>query len=162
MQLMSDNGFSPQEILIFTNGSKTGLEDGTREVGCAVVIPSLGKEFKFKLNSLSSFYRRLPIAEVITMNSAMDIVLSEKLNSINICSDLLSALTKLKTSLLSVFPFVRSDLDPSLMDLLLKVTRLFANDIHGLLGILLIKGLKAMGWQTPVQKAQLRLVCSNL
>jgi len=100
-------------------------EEGIHEVGCAVMIPSLGKDFKFKLNGLSSSYT----AEVIAMNNAMDIV-SEKWDSINVCFDSLSALTKLKTSLLSVFPFVKSYLDPSLMDFLLKVTRLSANGIQ--------------------------------
>jgi len=71
-----------------------------------VVVPS--KDFKFKLNRFSSSYT----AEVIAMNNAMDIAISEKWDSINVCSDSLSALTKLKTTLLSVFPFVRSDLSP--------------------------------------------------
>jgi len=103
-----------------------GSENGTHEVGCAVVIPCLGKDYKYKLNELSSFYT----AEIIDINNAMDIATFEKWDYINVCSDSLSALTKLKLVLSSVFPFVRLDLSPSLMDLLLKVTRTTANGIN--------------------------------
>jgi len=50
-------------------------------VGCAIVIPCLQKEFKYKLNDNSNSYT----AETIAIVKAMDLTLIEA--SINICTD---------------------------------------------------------------------------
>jgi len=126
MQLIFDSKFNPQEISISTDGSWMGSKDGSHEVGCALVIPCLDKDYKYKLNILSSSYT----TEIIAMNNALEIAMSEKWVSINICSDSLSTLTKLKFVLSSVFPIVCSDLSPSLMEFSLKITRLSANGIN--------------------------------
>jgi len=125
LQLIQDNKPDPQEIFIFTAGLRMESGDGDLEVGCAVVIPCLSKSYKFKLNRLSSSYT----SELIAMISAMDIVLSERWTSIN-DSDSLSALTKLKSILSSLFPFAKTDLGPSVINLLLRVAKLSFNDVN--------------------------------
>jgi len=120
LQLINDNTFESQEISIFTDGSRMLSDEGECEVSCAIVIPCLGKTYMFKLNRLSSSYT----SELMAMINAMDIALSECWTSINVCSDSLSALTKLESVLSSFFPFVRSDLEPSVMNLSLKVVKL--------------------------------------
>jgi len=62
-------------------------------LGCAVIIPSLQKEVMYKLNNNSCSY----MAESIAIIKAMDLSLDEGWASINICSDSLSVLTKIKS-----------------------------------------------------------------
>jgi len=63
------------------------------------------------------------------MIKTIDITSSEGWISINVCSDSLSALTKLKSVLSSLFLFTRIDLEPSVMNLSLKTAKLFSRGI---------------------------------
>jgi|GEM_PF-4450009 len=101
-------------------------DDGDFDVGCAVMVSCLGKSYQFKLSRFSSSYT----SELIGMIKAMDIALSECWTSINICSDSLSASTKLESVLSSLYPFARTDLGPSVFDVSLKTVKLVFNDVH--------------------------------
>jgi len=74
-----------------------------------VVIPSLKVNYMYKFNKFSSSYT----AEAMTILKALDLAMNEKWISINICSDSLSLLLELKTDLYSIFPFIKSNLNPT-------------------------------------------------
>jgi len=125
LQLINDNKADSQEISIFTDGSRMMADDGNFDMGCSVVIPCLGKSYLFKLNRSSSSYT----SELIAMIKAMDTTLSERWTSINICFDSLSALSELESTLSSLFPFARTDLGPSVMNLSLMTAKLSSRDV---------------------------------
>jgi len=116
-QLLSANNESSGSVTIFTDGSKTNLEDGSPQVGCAMVIPDRGLQKGFKLNNLSSSFT----AEAFAIIESLDYAMLGSCSSINICSDSLSVLTKLNSGLDTIFPFNRTDLSPIIMDVLLKI-----------------------------------------
>jgi len=93
-------------------------------VGCAIVIPCLQKDFKYKLNDNFSLYT----AETII--KAMDLTLIKGWASINICTDSSSVLTKTKFDLSRKFPFTRSNISPTMSDLLLKINKLINSNIN--------------------------------
>jgi len=114
-QLIKDKKIDSSEISIFTDGSRMYSDEGNCDVGCAVIIPSLKVNYMYKLNNFSSSYT----AEAIAILQALDewngyhfsnLAMNEKWISINICSDSLSLLVKLKTDLSSVFLLLRQTL----------------------------------------------------
>jgi len=64
------------------------------------------------------------------MLNVMGLALAEKWTSINIYSDSLSLLMKLKADLSSIFPFVNSNLNLILPELLLKISKVIYSDIN--------------------------------
>jgi len=55
-QLLAANNEISESVIIFTDGSKSSLEDGSPQVGCAQVIPDRGLQKGFKLNNLSNSF----------------------------------------------------------------------------------------------------------
>jgi len=125
VQLINDLKIDPYELSIYTDGSRMSIDQGEGVVGCAVVAPSRGLMYQFKLNNSTSSYS----AELIAIQKAIDITKSENWSSINVCSDSLSALTRLESVLLSLTPFARTDLSPLVMELALSVSRLLSRGI---------------------------------
>jgi len=77
-------------------------------VGCAAVIPNFKVKYMYRFNRFSSSYT----AEAVAILKALGLALNEQWTSINICSDSLSLLTKIKSDLSFIFPFIKSDLNP--------------------------------------------------
>jgi len=93
-------------------------------VGCAVVVPCFKMKFMYRLNRFSNSY----IAEALAILKALGLALTKQWSSINICSDFLNLLLKLKTDLSSIFPFIKSNLNSILMELLLKIVKVVYSD----------------------------------
>jgi len=121
-QLISGKKINSNEIPIYTDGSRSCSDDGNCDMGCAVVCFEM--KFMYRLNKFSSSYT----AEAVAILKALDLALIEKWTSINICSDSLSLLLKLKTDLSSIFPL--SNLNLTLMKLLLKIIKVIYLDIN--------------------------------
>jgi len=62
-QLILEHKFSPEELDVFTDGSRTLSEDGSCYVSCAVFVPGMDITYKLKLNDMTSSY----MAEVFAM-----------------------------------------------------------------------------------------------
>jgi len=92
--------------------SSRTVPDHARMMGIVMwgmlVAPCLKVKYIYRLNSLSSSYTTEAIA--ILKAVSLVLLLAEKWTSINICSDSLSLLMKLKADLSSIFPFVKSNL----------------------------------------------------
>jgi len=125
LQQISDKKVDSSEILIFMDDSRSCSDDGNCDVECAVVVPCLKMKFMYRLNDFSNSYT----VEAIAILKTMDLALAEKWTSINVCSDSLSLLMKLKTGLSSIFLFVNSNLNPTLMELLLKISKMIYSGI---------------------------------
>jgi len=118
-QLFSDKKANPNEVPIFTDDSRSYSDDRNCDVGCAVIVPCFGMKFGYKLNDFSSSYT----AEAVAVLEVVSLALIEQWTSINICSDSLSLLLKLRNDLSSIFPFIKSNLNHILMELLLKIVK---------------------------------------
>jgi len=126
LQLINDKKSDPTEIAIYTDGSRSGTEEGNFIVDCAIVVPSLKIDYKYKLNENTSSYT----AKAIAITKALDQAIREGWSYINICTDSLSVLTKIKSDLLRLFPFIRSNLSPIMFELLLAINKLRYSNIN--------------------------------
>jgi len=115
-QLILDNRRNLHEISIFTDGSSSSSEDRRLNVGCD---SKTIHNFDYTDNHLSSSFT----AEAIVILKVMEKTVSERWTAINICSDSMSVLMKLKSDLSFIFPFVKSNLSPIMAEFLLKVTK---------------------------------------
>jgi len=95
-------------------------------VDCAIIIPSLKKELKYKLNDNTSSHT----AESTAIIKALDHAIIEGWSFINICTNSLSVLTKVKSDLFRMFPFTRSNLFPTMSELLLGINKLRYSNIN--------------------------------
>jgi len=65
-QLLKDIEKGPDEIVIYTDGSRTVAEDpekGGNLVGCAILVPHMKKSFSFKLGPMTNSF----MAEVLAL-----------------------------------------------------------------------------------------------
>jgi len=126
-QLIKDSRKSLDEVVIFTDGSKTLAEDSNMDnnkVGCAIFIPLLDKSFSYKLNPLTSSF----MAEVWAIDKVCHLIDSHSWQYINVCSDFLSVLTALKFAELEFFPKAINKLNTGLADLSYKISRINFNN----------------------------------
>jgi len=73
VQLTKEAMSSPEEIAIYTDGSRTVVEDtveGGNLVGCAVLAPHIDKSYIFKLNPMTSSFT----AEVLAIDKALQLM----------------------------------------------------------------------------------------
>ncbi|XP_036141245.1 uncharacterized protein LOC118645052 [Monomorium pharaonis] len=71
------------EITIYTDGSRTELNDGSFLVGSGIFIYNFNTCFKYKLNSYSSSFS----PESIAIKKAIELAVANNWSYINICSD---------------------------------------------------------------------------
>jgi len=95
IQLILEKRESPEEIDIYTDGSRIIGKDKECLVGCAIYILKLNIIHKLKLNDLTSSY----MVEVY----ALDLIKLHTWPQINVCTDSLSLLQSLENSQLSLF-----------------------------------------------------------
>jgi len=128
-QLLQDSKKYPEEIIIYTDGSKYVREDPKEDeilVGCAVLIPFMDKSFSFKLNSMTNSFT----AEVLAIDKALQLTDTYGWSRVNICSDSLSVLQALKFAEQSFFPRSINKLNMALADLSYKLSRMNFNFIR--------------------------------
>jgi len=91
-QLLKDTEKGPNEIFIFTDGSRTVSDDPVEcenRVGCAVLIPYIEKSFLYKLNPMTNSFS----AEVFAIDKALQLVDLYGWDKVNIVTDSLSVFT---------------------------------------------------------------------
>ncbi|XP_071575663.1 uncharacterized protein [Temnothorax nylanderi] len=90
INLISFHRSSPEEVVIYTDGSRFESEEGIC-VGSSVWVPQAKILLKYKLNVLSSSFT----AECLAISKAIDLMWSQSWNFINVCTDSLSAIQAL-------------------------------------------------------------------
>ncbi|XP_036142787.1 uncharacterized protein LOC118645566 [Monomorium pharaonis] len=83
VNLINLNCIFEDEITIYTDGSRTELNDGNFLVGSGLFINNYNLFFKYKLNSYTSSFS----AESIATKKAIDLATVNEWRHINICSD---------------------------------------------------------------------------
>jgi len=126
-QLIKETKKSPEEVEIYTDGTKTkaaDCEEGVDLVGCAILVPHINKSFSFKLNSLTSSF----MAEVFAIVKALQLVDSYSWPLVNICSDSLSVVEALKNAEYSLISKGTNKLNVVLAELSYKIYRANYNE----------------------------------
>jgi len=117
---------SSEEVVIYTDGSKTKTDDLEREsnlVDCAILIPHINKSFSYKLHPLMSSF----MVETFAIDKALQLIDNYSWQQVNICSDSLSVLQSLKNSEQSFFPRAINKLNIVLAELSYKLSRINFN-----------------------------------
>ena len=122
----SFNKINENEVMIFTDGSRTTLSSSSElsdtsvsnpgclpRAGCGVVIPTEGVSFPFKLNNYTSSFG----AEIYAIHKAIEIAIDRGWKKINICTDSESSMSALESCIEGRCNSHRRFLDPSVMDL---------------------------------------------
>jgi len=126
-QLLKDGEKSPDEIVIFIDGSKSAPDNPSEDenrVGCAILIPNIKKSFSFKLNPMTNSFT----AEVLAIDKALQLIDSFGWNLVNICSDSLSVLQALKFAEQSFFPRAINKLNLALAELSYRLSKINFNN----------------------------------